>query len=342
MMDTAMDSFTSFYSNKGLSSDQSMLSFTLEIVLLLASLCLIATSAFRITLDSGESTKDKIVNYISPSVYISVFISTPKIVDKLLSVPKDVLIGIGGGLLLFAVIERVVEAVSCAIASILSPPTDFAIQQIAKVLPKKKESHRQEEFLFEDDIRIAAVHEAGHALMFWVLKTIPPSLFAHINKRALCRTEPFSVGGQVSVNAKPHGLHYQSFLEWEMLLSLAGMEAEKALLGDRSSGGRGDMEHWHTKARLYLASGCSTLVYFSNPCKGWEIQTNQESLESLLSKQRNILEQFFDLNRTVLSELSEALIQQERMKAPALQPFLEKIVSVNGIPKIEDKYLRFQ
>ncbi len=289
-----------------------------------------------------ESSRDKIGNYIALAVYFSLFPCVSKSVDRLLSIPKDWLIGMGVALLVFPVIQWVVQSISGTLGAILESPTEFASQKIVQALPKRLKSDCEpEEILFKEDIRIAAIHEAGHALVYGLLDTLPSSLVAYINKRTLCSSEYSGVGGQVGADSKPHSLQYEPCMKWSMLLSLAGMEGERALLGVCSSGAQSDMVHWYSKAKLYLVSGCSTLLYFPLPQEEWEVNTNRESLASLLENHREMLTQFFKENQQVLSELADALIKHERLKAPDLKPFLDKVISVPGMSKVSDKYLRF-
>jgi hypothetical protein len=299
-------------------------------------------SISRINTHEFESSRDKIGNYIALAVYFSLFPCVSKSVDRLLSIPKDWLIGMGVALLVFPVIQWVVQSISGTLGAILEGPTEFASQKIVQALPKRLKSDPEpEEILFKEDIRIAAIHEAGHALVYGLLDTLPSSLVAYINKRALCSSEYSGVGGQVGAVSRPYSLQYEPCMKWSMFLSLAGMEGERAVLGVCSSGAQADMDHWYSKAKLYLVSGCSTLLYFPLPQEEWEVNTNRESLASLLKIHREVLTQFFKENQQVLSELADALIQRERLKANDLKPFLNKVVSVPGIPKVSDKYLRF-
>jgi hypothetical protein len=313
----------------------------LKLVLYLLLLYGVIASISKIKEHKYDSSRYKIGSYISLAVYFGLIPCVSKGVNRLLSMPRDQFIGIGVGLFIFLWVERLVQSTSGTLGNMLERSTDFVSQKIVQILPKSsKSSSESEEILFKEDMRIAAIHEAGHALMYGVLDTVPSSLYAFINKRALCSSKSFTVGGQVGANSKPHSLQYKSCLEWCMLLSLAGMEAEKALLGVCSSGGLADMEHWYSKAQLYLASGCSALIYFPFPEKDWEIKTNKESLELLLESQRGVLVQFFEENQQVLSELADALILKERLKAHDLNPFLDKVVSVPGMPQPKEEHSR--
>jgi hypothetical protein len=313
----------------------------LKVVLVMLFLYGIIASISKINEHKHDSSGYKISSYISLAVYFVFLPNVPKGVDRLLSMPKDQLTGIGVGLFIFLCLERVVQSASWTLGNMLEGPTDFIFQKIVQALPKTSTSIPEpEEILFSEDMRIAAIHEAGHALMFGVLDTILSSLYAFINKRALCSSKSFTLGGQVAAKSKPHSFQYKTSMEWQMLLSLAGMEGEKALLGVCSSGGLSDMEHYYSKAQLYLASGCSALLYFPVPEKDWEIKTNKESLELLLENQRGLLVQFFKENRQILSELADTLILKERLKAHDLKPFLDKVVSVPGMPQLKEEHSR--
>jgi ATP-dependent Zn protease len=127
-------------------------------------------------------------------------------------------------------------------------------------------------------------------------------------------------------------------VEWEMLFDLAGQESEKALLGQCSIGARSDTEHWYYLAKLYLKTGCSKLVYFPSPESDWEEKANRKSLEIMLDRQRKILSRFFKENLQVLNELSETLIERERLESADLKPFLNKVVQTPGMPTVAKEY----
>ena len=146
------------------------------------------------------------------------------------------------------------------------------------------------------------------------------------------------VGGRVSVRQENRAHHYQPFIEWEMLFSLAGQEGEKSLNGQSSMGATSDIQDWYHLAKYYLSSGCSRLLYFPSPETDWEEKTNRKSLEVMLDKQRKILSRFFRENQSLLEELAQLLAERERLNANELKPILHKVVRTPGLPTVLKEY----
>jgi hypothetical protein len=254
---------------------------------------------------------------------------------------KEAFIAFCMSYLIFLYMERTVNSMSYSLSQALEEPVKFVTQKLKKMLPSKlKEIQIEDKSFNADDFRVSAIHEAGHALLFGILDSVPTTLVACVNRNSHYQSNSNyrMVGGRVSAKFEARSHQYQSFVEWEMFLSLAGQESEKAVLGQSCMGSSVDIEDWYITAKRYLRSGCSKLLYFPSPESDWEERANRKSLEVMLNKQRKILSRFFQENLQVLNELSEALIKSEKLEARDLQPFLEKIVRTPGMSIVSKDY----
>jgi hypothetical protein len=301
----------------------------------------IAMSHLLRAFHESELNRNMINNIVICAVYLGLVVSAPRVIDQLSSANKDLLIAIGAALLIFMFVEKGVQSYARIVNEPLFRIIRFVSCKISKVLPKKAgDIYEQDELLNAADFRVSAIHESGHALLYGVLDHLPESLTAYVDKRShySSYSNGIRIGGRVFANQEPRSHQYQSFTEWSMLLSLAGQEGERALFGQSSMGARGDMEHWYYLARMYLKSGCSKLLYFPKPESDWEERANRKSLEIMLDKQRKILSRFFKENLQVLNNLSDTLSQREQLKASELKPFLQKVVTTPGMPKVSKEY----
>jgi hypothetical protein len=274
-------------------------------------------------------------------LYLGLALYSPGGIDRLLSMPREMVIAFAIALSIILLLKRGVQAIVEHLLDIFEGPTEFIFLKIEKMLPKHPEDIQIEiDNLNVEDFRTSAGHEAGHVLLYGVLDFVPTTLVASVSKKAHNRYNANyrMIGGQVSAKREVRSHQYRSFVEWDMLLCLAGQEGEKALLGQCSTGSQVDIEDWYVKAKIYLRSGFSRLIYFPSPESDWEERANRKSLELMQARQRKLLSIFFKENLHVLQEFSEALIQREKLKADDLKPVLKKVVRTPGIPSVLKEY----
>ena len=295
--------------------------------------------AFR----SSDFNRYKTHSLVVGLIYITLALTSHHLVKRLYLIDKNTLTAIAISFLIFLVADKSVQF--CA--DVINEPCFIIVRfiqskvsRLLNLITSKDVFQIPEQKLNAADLRVTAVHEAGHALMHGVLDYFPESLSASINKQALrtAASGAVMVGGRVRVLQENRAHHYQPFIEWEMLFSLAGQEGEKALNGLSSMGASSDIESWYCLAKYYLSSGCSRLLYFPSPETGWEEKTNRKSLEIMLDRQRKILSRFFRENRYLLEELSELLSDRERLNADELKPILQKVVRTPGLPTVLKEY----
>jgi len=289
---------------------------------------------FRSEIDFSLRSSIEIVLWLVFAVFVLQWI--PQIWHS----SKEVFVALCMAYLIFLFIERNVNSISYSLNSILEGPVGFVTERIAqgfkKRFPEMTIANRLLDVptkLNENDLRMTCIHEAGHALLYGILDQIPESLFVQINHKTY-DDDRNSVSGFVGSSFKEQAFPCQSFIEWRMLVNLGGLEAEKAILGQFTSGGRSDIKRWYDSAKFYFSCGFSDRLYFPNPEAEWEEKINQETLAFMLSKQRRVLELFFQENLSILNELADALREQNRLKAPDLEPYLKRIVRTDGMPVV--------
>ncbi|MDL5034276.1 hypothetical protein QRD43_20410 [Pelomonas sp. APW6] len=180
------------------------------------------------------------------------------------------------------------------------------------------------------DDRSTAVHEAGHAMVHAALEELP-SEFEMVMGQDL---DTGSLGFVTGLVDGENLLVRRSFAEWRMLMLLAGMAAEKALLGCETLGGVSDYRMWMATASVYLANGVKG-VFFSEPRGADQLMMNKVALGQLQRDQEALLAEFFEMNIDVLTELANQLMAHRRLDAGALEPFLARVKFPDAFPRLK-------
>jgi hypothetical protein len=178
-----------------------------------------------------------------------------------------------------------------------------------------------------NDNKTIAAHEAGHALLHAALAALPTDFVAVMEQNH----DTGSLGFVTGVNDGEHMLTRRTFAEWRMLVLLAGMAAEKALLGSETLGGSSDYRMWVAMAHTYLSNGIKGLFY-SEPLGTVQVMFNKISLDNLQREQEALLAEFFAINLDVLTEVADTLVAHRRLEVEALTPFMRRIRFPKGFP----------
>lgn len=177
------------------------------------------------------------------------------------------------------------------------------------------------------DVRSTAAHEAGHALPHAALASLPPYFVAVVELDHGTR----SLGYVTAVDDGENIGGRRPFVEWQMLMLLGGRIAQRVLLGSETLGGTSDYSKWVTLASGYLSNGIKGLFY-SEPNGADQVMFNKVALDNLQREQEALLTQFFEINRSVLSDLTDALIEHGSLDATALAPFMTRVRLPEGFP----------
>lgn len=200
--------------------------------------------------------------------------------------------------------------------------SDVAVGRMA-VSIKKSPSER--------DLEIAAVHEAGHALIYAAAKEIPDTLKVEL----LDRFDRKGVLGTVSCEAVNHSLMKKSEIEFNMYLCLAGMAAEKVRFGEFSAGSSNDLAQWNAHCEMYLSNGFGEGHYLPNAVTSSDREANAKVRTALHSDQMFALSNFFGRNWKVLSELANEIRNTKTLQGDQLKPYFNRVDIPKWLPKIE-------
>lgn len=143
------------------------------------------------------------------------------------------------------------------------------------------------------------------------------------------------MGGYVdSGNTRPKNFTMQ-YLEWRMLIALAGCEAEYVVYGERGQGGEADYENWLEDATTWLSSGCGE-HYYHNAKSQAEAASNRDVLTRLKFSHIAIVRAFLRQHDGLLKELALEFSKHECLDVPRLKPFLDKVdlTGHDGIPRL--------
>lgn len=193
----------------------------------------------------------------------------------------------------------------------------------------------------ERDLRHAAVHEAGHALLCAALDPLPAGISVVLVEAPIWERGFLSLGG---LSGLPTGdlLASSVFARWYMMLLLSGRAAEEALFTEATLGSEHDNEEWTRMATKYLANrpeaSCpegarfSEGFFFANPKSAAEAEYNAKRLGALWVAQREEVGAFLDANSQVLEELAEVIRARGRVGREELAPFLSQVTPTEGFP----------
>lgn len=179
----------------------------------------------------------------------------------------------------------------------------------------------------ESEVRRTAVHEAGHALLYAAMPSLPENFVVKVfwdlgpNDR---------YRGFVRSAANCQTAQVESVSHWKMLFDLAGTVAEKIVYGVRADGAIEDNTRWTRAAQEYLACGYGE-VYFEEPATELEAECNQRALNRLKSAHYEVLETFLDANRALLDELAERLLTVGELDHKGIAPYLARVTFTQAV-----------
>lgn len=177
------------------------------------------------------------------------------------------------------------------------------------------------------DNRYTAAHEAGHALVYAALGTLPEDVKLAVNDHS----DESGVLGFVTGITSKHHLDEKSFAEWYMLVFLAGKLGESFMYGESTLGSSNDHQRWLGVARSYLANHYRGM-YYLDPQNKFEQEQNEAKLEALQAEQLAVLRTLFDMNTKVFTQLANTLLEMRTMGRNDLVHFLSDVNLPDGFP----------
>ena len=181
--------------------------------------------------------------------------------------------------------------------------------------------------LTEHDKNVIATHEAGHAIVLGLHRELP------LDMKIVMRNKPSDSGslGYCTGVAWKHALENKAYVEWDMLFSLAGIEAERIVLGEVSLGGSSDYDHWNHLAQSYL-TGHDELIYFHTPLGNWQEDHNHKMLADLKKAQQVVVRELLIENENILLLLRDQLRTERKVSGLDFITILNKVGAVGGCP----------
>jgi cell division protease FtsH len=208
---------------------------------------------------------------------------------------------------------------------------------------------KREEVLSPEDKRRTAYHEAGHALVTWLVPESDRPLKVSIIPRGQ------TLGVNISVPEEERYHHGMDYFKARLIMTMGGRAADRLIYGQPYAGAESDLKqatrlarlmvtHWGMSDRLgpvafrigeehvFLGKEIQEARDFSEGMA----QVIDEEVQELL---READQQAFDLlekNRTDLDRLAEALLQREEMSREELDLLLRENPNLtNGRPTNE-------
>ncbi len=178
------------------------------------------------------------------------------------------------------------------------------------------------------DREVAAIHEASHALVFAALHTLPEGLEVNLFERAT----PSGALGNTRWSGLSDRLPFNDYMEWEMLVALAGRAGEIAATGTSTAGSNKDHAQWLALAHRYLGTHVRG-IYYNEPATDYQERYNHDMREALQADQYVQLASFFAANTELHRTLIEDLDTARSMDRGTLSKYLDQAVIPEGLPK---------
>ena len=168
----------------------------------------------------------------------------------------------------------------------------------------------------EADLRLAALHEAGHALSLAMIpKTWRVGSYVQIGDPSATFT---------AVPSSDSLWQLAVFRRWEMLMLLAGPVATDRACGAAMEGGASDMREWRHKAMAVLTAERAE-GWTLEPADELEYAANQRLLKAMERAQTAALNEFFNQNKHAYDELAAHILEHRGVDPLTLDLFLDPV-----------------
>ena len=182
----------------------------------------------------------------------------------------------------------------------------------------------------EDQRRLVANHEAGHALVAWKTPKADPV-------RKVSIVPHGRAGGATSQLPEEKNVYQRAYLMSRLAVLLGGRVAERAVLDEISTGAESDLIQATKLARRMVTrwgmSGLGPMAYQTDserPFLGYELTTDRElsektaariddEVEALLSERERYVEALIDEHRRDLERIVKVLLEDETMTSDELR-----------------------
>lgn len=182
------------------------------------------------------------------------------------------------------------------------------------------------------DADFVAYHEAGHAVVLGLFPFNPHDIEVAMTAEVAGNTNK---GWCSSHRLKTHCVP-RDYAELDMIMLLAGREAELLFVGETSICGGSDNAKWLRQAKTYLLTDSST-IFYGAPATKLEFDHNTAELEKLKARHVGLARDLLLRNREVMEELRLNLLEKGIIKGPELAEILDKVQPIPCIPPLSDR-----
>lgn len=180
----------------------------------------------------------------------------------------------------------------------------------------------------EASLKLTAIHECGHALVYALQNTHPEFMLVAITRET--RGTVLRLGYMES-NVALDGRASRDQLYWRMLLALGGSAAELAVYGKQFEGSQEDMRSWGEQADRYLQNGFGNVLLIDDG-KDESLRHNIAAFNTLHAEQITIINQFMRDNVTLLTDMAAELRHAGVLDKPAIEAYLQRVTIGAGVP----------
>lgn len=178
----------------------------------------------------------------------------------------------------------------------------------------------------ELDKRSISIHEAGHAVILGLDPLIDNSC-----EVVLAIGPGRGSFGYCRGVTWPHQVHLRSYVLMDMVCKLAGVEAEKLVIGECGISGSADYAGWLDLAERMLLSDPDQ-VYFPKPITVAQIEHNRQTLNTLRKEHQALARRILEANRDILESLAALLREKHKVAGMELRKILSAVTPVAGVP----------
>lgn len=180
-------------------------------------------------------------------------------------------------------------------------------------------------------VRRTAVHEVGHALLYAALPELPAKMSVTVLAK-ISMTDLYR--GSVASDWDWTEAETESAMRLRMLIDLGGTLAEQVVFGERADGAGEDNERWTAIAERYLACGFGE-PYFAKPANANQIEHNRLALSAIKSGQYSALTEFFQLNRSVVDDMTDRLVATSQLDRDDVAQLLQRVQFTSSIRPVQ-------
>jgi cell division protease FtsH len=206
-----------------------------------------------------------------------------------------------------------------AILSALRNKTAISLVELEEARDKVRfGKERKSMVLKEEERRVVAYHEAGHAIIYLQKTLLPPLHKVSIVPRGQ------ALGSTTVLPQEDQNIHCRRFLLEQLTVLMGGRAAEEAFCGDMTNGAHGDLESAKNIARRMVHDwGMGQKLYYEP-----EKEDAEQEINMLLTNACEEARQIIAAQREHTQKLAEALLVHDTLTR-------EQVIELLGTPQKE-------